>query len=351
MKAIFKHREMVTAIGVIAFIAIVAIVHPTFIEPSNLARIANSAVILALLAIGGTVVIITKNIDVSVGSILALSGVIGGLMMSNGTPIWIVILAVAALGAILGAVNGIGVTYGHVPSIVMTLATLAAYRGVSFLITGGHSVESIPTSYRRLGRVEFLGLPIMVWFVIVVLIIMSLILAKTPFGRHLYATGDNAEGAKLIGIRTDLTVILAFTISGVLSAIAALVFIAQVGSIGNQAGQGIEMRAIASAVIGGASLTGGVGTAIGAVLGAIFITTATSSLSFLGIPGSWADTVIGAILLIALFADARVRALLTARRLTERYRKHERPPANNTQLDEDDAVDDRSSVETAGATK
>ncbi|MGO1434766.1 MAG: ABC transporter permease [Canibacter sp.] len=323
MKALFKHREMITVIGIIAFVAIVTIVHPSFIAPSNLARIANSTVILALLAIGGTVVIITKNIDVSVGSTLALSGVIGGLMMSNGIPIWIVLISVVLVGAVLGAINGIGVTYGHVPSIVMTLATLAAYRGISFLITGGHSVESIPTEYRRLGRVEFLGLPLMVWFVIAILIIMSLILWKTPFGRQLYATGDNADGAKLIGIRTELTIILAFTISGMLTAIAALVFIAQVGSIGNQAGQGIEMRAIASAVIGGASLTGGVGTAVGAVLGAIFISTATSSLSFLGVPGSWADTVIGAILLIALFADARVRALLSARRLAERYRRQD----------------------------
>lgn len=317
---ILKRREVITVGGVVALLAIVAAFNPSFVEPSNLSRVLNSAVILMLLAAGVGTVIITRNIDVSVGSTLALSGIVGGLMMRDGTPIPVAILVVLLLGALLGLVNGVGVTYGHVPSIVMTLGTLGAYRGISFLITGGYSVESIPTGYRAVGRMELLGIPVLVVGAVVLLTIFAILMSKTNLGRQIYATGDNTTGARLIGVRTNGVTILAFTISGLFAAAAALVFLAQIGSISNQAGAAIEMRAIAAAVIGGIALTGGVGTVFGAVVGALFITAATSSLSFLGIPGFWADTVIGAILLVALFTDARVRTALDKRRIVERYR-------------------------------
>ncbi|MGO3147508.1 MAG: ABC transporter permease [Leucobacter sp.] len=326
MKALLKQREFITIGGVVLLIVIVGLFHSTFASPDNLARVLNSTVILALLGAGSAIVIITKNIDVSVGSTLALSGIVGAMIMRDGAPIWIAVLAVIAVGAVLGAINGIGVTYGHVPSIVMTLGTLTAYRGISFLVTGGYSIESLPSAYRQIGRIDFLGLPVLVWATIVLVAVIVWIMARTKFGRSFYATGDNSDGAYLVGISTNGFVILAFTLSGMLAGLAALVFLAQIGSIGNQAGQGIEMRAIAAAVIGGVSLTGGVGTVVGAVFGALFITTATSSLSFLGIPGSWSDTVIGAILLLALFADSRVRALVSKRRLTSRYAALEDEP-------------------------
>jgi AI-2 transport system permease protein len=319
MKAFLRQREFITIGGAVLLFVIVGIFHASFIDPSNIARVLNSTVILALLGTGSAIVILTKNIDVSVGSTLALSGIVGAMLMRDGAPIWVAVLAVILVGAVLGAINGIGVTYGHVPSIVMTLGTLAAYRGISFLVTGGYSIESLPSAYRQVGRIEFLGLPMLVWATIALIAIIAVIMARTKFGRSFYATGDNADGAYLVGISTNRFVILAYTLSGVLAALAALVFLAQVGSIGNQAGQGIEMRAIAAAVIGGVSLTGGVGTVTGAAFGALFISTATSSLSFLRIPGSWSDTVIGAILLIALFADSRVRALVSQRRLSARY--------------------------------
>lgn len=319
MKSLLQHRELITIGGVVLLVVIVGLFHSSFIEPANLVRVLNSTIILALLGVGSAIVIITRNIDVSVGSTLALTGIVGALLLRDGAPIWLAVLAVLVLGAVLGAINGIGVTYGHVPSIVMTLGTLAAYRGISFLITGGHSIESLPAAYRRIGRVEILGAPVLIWVAVVVIAALAFLMARTKFGRTFYATGDNADGAYQVGISTNAVVILAYTISGVLAATAALVFLAQVGSVSNQAGQGIEMRAIAAAVIGGVSLTGGVGTVVGAAFGAIFISAATSSLSFLGVPGSWSDTVVGAILLAALFADSRVRALVSARRLAARY--------------------------------
>lgn len=272
--------------------------------------------------------IITRNIDVSVGSMLALSGIVGGMLLREGVPVVISVLCVLLLGGVLGAVNGLGVTYGHVPAIVMTLGTLGAYRGVSFLLTGGHSVENIPLEYKSIGRMSVLGAPVLVWLAVLALVAFGLFLSRTRVGRHLYATGGNADGAHLIGVRTNGTVILAYTLSGLFAAAAALVFLAQIGSISNQAGQGVEMRAIAAAVIGGVALSGGVGTVFGAAVGAVFITAAVSSLSFFGIPGFWADTVIGTILLIALFADARVRTALDNRRVLDRYRAAPEQPVD-----------------------
>ncbi|USQ79165.1 hypothetical protein NF556_16310 [Ornithinimicrobium faecis] len=327
LRSLLRHREAVTVSGVVILVLLVMLVQPAFAAPSNLLRIANSTVILALLAAGSAVVIMTRNIDVSVGSMLALTGIVGGLMLRDGVPAVLTVVVVLALGAALGVVNGLGVTYGHVPSIVMTLGTLGAYRGLSFLITEGHSIENVPAGYKAIGRADILGVPLLVWLVIVALIGIGLFLGRTRLGRHVYATGDNRDGAHLIGVRTNGVIILAFAVSGVCAAAAALVFLAQVGSISNQAGQGIEMRAIAAAVIGGVALSGGVGTVFGAAAGAVFITAAVSSLSFLGIPGFWADTVIGAILLVALFADARVRKALDHRRVLDRYRAvHEAAP-------------------------
>lgn len=325
LSALIKGREAVVLIGLIGYILIIGLINSSFLDPSNLVRIANSALMLALLAVGSSVVIITRNIDISVGSTLALTAIVGALFLREGMPIPLVMILVMIFGALLGVLNGVGVAYLGVPSIVMTVGTLGIYRGLSFVITGGHSVENIPAEYKRLGSMSWLGVPILVWVVAIIIAIAIVLMARTVTGRHFYATGDNVRGAHLIGVRTKSIVVLAYAISGLFAGLAALIFIAQIGSVSNQAGAGIEMRAIAAAVIGGVALTGGVGSVWGATIGALFLTTITSSLTFAGIPGFWADTVIGAILLIALFTDARVRETIEKRRKAMRYRPQ--PPA------------------------
>lgn len=326
MKDLLKRREILTVSGVLLLLLFVALFDPTFVSIFNLTRTVNSAVILILLAAGVTPVIITKNIDVSVGATLALSGILGARLLVSGVNATLVIVFIAVLGTILGAINGLIVTYGHVPSIVATLGTMSVYRGVSFLITGGYSIENIPRAYSRLGSVSVGGIPILVIAAIIVVLLLAWFLGSSRWGRYLYATGGSEEGAHLIGIRTDLITIMAFAISGLFAGLAAVVFIAQVGSISNQAGVGMEMSAIAAAVIGGVALTGGVGTVIGALFGAIFITTATSAMQFMGVPGFWSSAVIGAVLLVALFADAIVRRNMEKRRIAERYRREVDPP-------------------------
>ena len=321
MKELLKRREILTISGVLLLLVVVALFDTAFISPHNLSRTANSAVILILLAAGVTPVIITKNIDVSVGATLALSGILGAKLLVAGTNMWLVILFIAVLGGVLGAINGAIVTYGHVPSIVATLGTMSVYRGVSFLITGGYSIENIPRSFSRLGSLSLAGIPALVIAAILLVILLAVFLGRTRWGRYIYATGGNEEGARLIGIRTDLMTVLAFSISGLFAGLAAVVFIAQSGSISNQAGGGMEMGAIAAAVIGGVALTGGVGTVIGSLFGGLFITAATSAMQFMGVPGFWSSAVIGAVLLIALFADAIVRRRMDQRRIAERYRR------------------------------
>lgn len=321
MKNLLKRREMITVVGVIILMIVVTAFNSAFISPYNLSRIANSATILILLAAAVAPVIITRNIDVSVGAILVLAGIMGAQMSVKGWPTLLVIVYICVLGSIFGAINGLIVTYGHVPSIVATLGTMSAYRGTSFLITEGYSIENIPRGFTNLGSAKILGAPVLVYMAVLGTIALAFFLGKARVGRHLYATGSNAEGARLIGIRTNGIVILAFTISGFFSALAAVVFIAQYGSISNQAGVGMEMSAIAAAVIGGVALTGGVGTVIGAMFGAIFITAAISAMRFMGVPGFWSEAVIGAILLTALFADAMVRRRMDAKKLAEKYRR------------------------------
>lgn len=316
---IARHREFVTLVGVVFLLIVVGLFNASFVSPSNLARVLNSAVILFLLAAGEAPVIITRNIDASIGAILVLSGVLGALALRHGVAIPLVILIVAGSAALMGVLNGVFVAYGHVPPIVATLGTLAAFRGVSFLITGGFSIEDIPQNYTRFGSAQVIGVPLLVWVGLALAALLGILMAKTQFGRHFYATGGNPVGARLIGIPVNRMVVTAYAISGLFAGLAALVFMAQFGSVSNQAGVGMELQAIAAAVVGGVSLSGGVGTIFGAIIGAFFITSARSSLSFMGIPGFWSDTAIGVILLIALFADAKVRHALDVRRLEQRY--------------------------------
>ncbi|WHU57744.1 ABC transporter permease [Trueperella pyogenes] len=319
MLNILKKRESIIITGVILLVGIVGLVNSSFVSIFNLGRIANSSAILILLAAGSVPVIVTKNIDVSVGSVLALSGIVGGLALRQGIPALTVALIVALFAGLLGLINGVIVAYGHVPSIVATLGTMAAFRGISFLITGGYSIEDIPPTFTRVAQANILSIPVLVWVTLIVAILLALWMAKSKTGRHIYATGGNVEGARLVGVSTGLIIVLSYIISGIMAGLAACVFMSQVGSISNQAGQSIEMQAIAAAVIGGVALTGGVGTVVGALFGAIFITAATSAMSFLGVPGFWSNTVVGAILLAVLFVDAFLRKSIARQRLNERY--------------------------------
>jgi AI-2 transport system permease protein len=315
---ILHRHEVILLIIIVIYTAGVTVFNPAFGSPSTLIRVLNSSVVLSLVALGSTVVMLTRNIDVSVGSTLGLSAAVCATMVTDGHSLVLVIPLVLALGILLGAINGAGVAFAKVPAIVMTLGTLGAYRGLQYMYTDGKSIEEIDARFKALAGYDILGIPMFVWLAMVIVIGAHLMLTRTRSGRWIHATGDNPIGAHLIGIPTRAVTVVAFAVAGLMAALGGIFFASQIGFVTNQTGMGIEIRAIAAGVIGGVSLLGGVGTVIGAALGAILLTLITTSLLFLGVPGFWSDAVIGAILLVALLVDARLRVAVNRKEEAER---------------------------------
>jgi AI-2 transport system permease protein len=313
MSRLLRQRELALLVVIIVFVALVGAVNPNFLAPTTLIRAVNSSVVLMVVAIGVTAVILTRNIDVSVGATLGLTAAIAATLVTTGWSMWLVIPLALGLGFVLGGINGLGVAYLRIPAIVMTLGTLGMFRGVQFLYTGGKSIEGINPDFKALAGYKLFEIPLFVFLGIALVVAVHVALTRTRAGRWFYAVGDNVAGAHLVGIPTRRVVALAFGASGLMAALGGIMFAAQIGFVTNQAGLGLEIRAIAACVIGGVSLLGGVGSVIGAGMGAVLLTLITTSLLFLRIPGFWSDAVIGTILIAVLLLDARVRSLVAKR--------------------------------------
>ncbi|WP_243522763.1 ABC transporter permease subunit [Bacillus pseudomycoides] len=315
---IFKMHETSIIILLLIYIAVVGIINPSFVQFSSLSLIMKSSLILVTLAIGQSFVLFTKNIDVSVGSIMGLSAAICGMFLTNGNSILISIIVAILLGAVIGMINGIGVTKFRVPAIIMTLGMLGIIRGTMLIYTGGKWIEDIPKSYKQMSSATILGLPITVWIIFAILLLLYIFLTKAPFGRYFYATGDNEDGARLIGIPVDKVKICAFIISGISAGVAGCIFVMNIGFVPNQTGTGIELQVIAAAVLGGIHLKGGTGSIFGAALGAIFLEAISSSLVFLKIPAFWNSAISGFLLLLIIILDSTSKKWKGIRQLEER---------------------------------
>ncbi|MEA2026382.1 MAG: hypothetical protein U9O18_06795 [Chloroflexota bacterium] len=323
MSRILRQRELALLLVIVVFALGVGLVNSNFLAPATLIRTVNSSVVLMVVAIGVTAVILTRNIDVSVGATLGLTAAVTATLVTEGWSMWLVIPFSLGLGFLLGGINGIGVAYVRIPAIVMTLGTLGAYRGIQFLYTDGKSIEGIIGSFKALASYKLFDVPMFVGLAILLVALAHLALTRTRQGRWFYAVGDNVTGAHLVGIPTRRVTALAFAISGLMAALGGIIFAAQIGFVTNQAGLGLEIRAIAACVIGGVSLLGGIGSVVGAGMGAVLLTMITTSLLFLRIPGFWSDAVIGSILIAVLLMDARVRSLVTKRSQELRARQEE----------------------------
>ncbi|TKI15671.1 sugar ABC transporter permease, partial [Bacillus cereus] len=273
MKRMLKMHETSIILLLLIYIAIVGMINPSFIQFNSLSLLMKSSVILVVLAIGQSFVLFTKNIDVSVGSSMGLSAAVCGMMLTNGYSAFLSIFVAIILGAIIGFVNGIGVAKFRVPAIIMTLGMLGIIRGTMLIFTGGKWIEDIPNDFKQLPSIIILGLPITVWFVLIILLLLYFFLRKVPLGRYFYAVGDNEDGARLIGIPVNKVKIYAFMISGISAAIAGCIFVMNIGFVPNQTGTGLELQVIAAAVLGGIHLKGGTGSLFGAALVALFLET------------------------------------------------------------------------------
>jgi len=293
--------------------------NPAYLSLQTLGMIFASSQILILLALGAGLVMLTRNIDVSVGSIVGLCAIAVGVALNNGYGLPVAILFALAIGALAGAFNGLLVVGLRIPAIVATLGTLGLWRGVMLLWTGGKWIEGLPVSLKALSEPVALGISPLGMVVLAIAGLGAWILSRTAFGRDFYAVGDNLAAARQLGVAVNRTRMAAFTLNGVLAACAGIVFAAQIGFVPNQTGSGLEMKAIAACVLGGISLLGGTGTLIGALLGAFFLTQIDTVLVLFRLPAWWNDFIAGLVLLGVLVLDGRLRQALARHQRALKY--------------------------------
>ena len=274
--------------------------------------------ILVLLAVGQAVVIITRNVDLSVGSVLGFTAYLTGRLFIDhpGIPIPLVVLAGLLAGAALGLVNGVLIGFGRVPALVITLGTLYIYRGVVLTWAGSNRINAsdMPNSFGELGTATVLSIPVLFLVALVVLIAVGYYLQTARGGRQLYAIGSDPDAAVLYGLPVRRRIISAFVLSGALAGLTGVVFAARYGSVSSSAGTGIELQAVAAVVIGGVAIFGGSGTVWGAAIGAVLLVTINRALPTVGIPDFWQQALVGALILGSIVLD-RVLANRRARRL------------------------------------
>ena len=297
MKTLLKNRELSAFFAIVALFVVLVALNPAYFSLQTLAMIFASSQILCLLALGATLVMLTRNIDVSVGSTVGLCAIAVGVALNNGYGLATAIAFALAIGALAGAFNGLLVVGLRIPAIVATLGTLGLYRGVMLLWTGGKWIEGLPDSLKSLSEPAFIG----------------------AFGRDFYAVGDNLAAARQLGVAVNRTRMLAFILNGMLAACAGIVFAAQIGFVPNQTGSGLEMKAIAACVLGGISLLGGTGTLLGAFLGAFFLTQIDTVLVLFRLPAWWNDFIAGLVLLGVLVLDGRLRQALARHQRALKY--------------------------------
>ena len=319
MKTLLKNRELSAFLAIVVLFAGLVALNPAYFSLQTLAMIFASAQILCLLALGATLVILTRNIDVSVGSTVGLSAIATGVALNSGYGLMTAIAFALAIGALAGAFNGLLVVGLRIPAIVATLGTLGLYRGVMLLWTGGKWIEGLPNSLKALSEPAFIGISPLGWLVLALLLAGGWILSRTAFGRDFYAVGDNLAAARQLGVAVNRTRMLAFTLNGMLAACAGIVFAAQIGFVPNQTGSGLEMKAIAACVLGGISLLGGTGTLLGAFLGAFFLTQIDTVLVLFRLPAWWNDFIAGLVLLGVLVLDGRMRQALARHQRALKY--------------------------------
>ncbi|HZC58744.1 MAG TPA: ABC transporter permease [Chthoniobacterales bacterium] len=295
-----------------------------FFNARTIVQIAKDTSFFAIMAVGMTVVIITGGIDLSIGSIYALASVCGALILSpygpsgGGMATALGVATTIGVGALLGFLNGSMITAFKVHPFIITLGTMAIFRGIAFVQTNGQSIGGFPDGFRNFIRWEWLGLSLVPLIVMVIVTIVGgIFLATTAIGRKVYAVGGNEIASRYSGIRVGRVKLLAYTLTGLAAGIAAVLSLGYYGAGSSGDGQGYELNVIAAAVVGGASLIGGKGTALGALLGAVILQMISNGLVILNIPQNYSQIVIGLVVIAAVLLD-QVNAAIAKRRLLAR---------------------------------
>ncbi len=298
---VFRDNGALTAL--IALVAVMSLMSPDFLNTGNLLNVGGQAAVTAVLAFGVTFVIVSAGIDLSVGSVAALSAmVLAWTATTQGLPVWLAVLFALGTGLACGLVNGLMVAYGRLPSFIATLAMLSVARGLALVVSQGSPI-AFPDPVSTLGRTLGGWLPVPVLVMAGMAVVAAVVLNLTYSGRSMYAIGGNEEAARLSGIRVPRQKLVIYGLSGTFAAVAGIVLASRLASAQPQAAAGYELDAIAACVIGGASLSGGVGRASGTLIGALILAVLRNGLNLLSVSAFWQQVVIGAVIALAALVD------------------------------------------------
>ncbi|MDQ3255163.1 MAG: ABC transporter permease [Acidobacteriota bacterium] len=305
-------RELSAALAFIVLLLAVGVVAPSFFSIANLRDLALNNAPVLLIATGMTLVILVGEIDISVGSHFAVCSVVAGLLAKSGVPIALLLPCLLLVGAAMGAVNGVLVGWLRLPSIIVTLAMLVAWRDALRWTTQGAWVQDLPANFQWFGLGQSLGQLLIVAIALAVLIGLSWMLRNLGAGRAVYAVGSDAEAARLAGIEPPRVVFGVFVLMGALVGLAALLNAVRFSAVPGNAGIGLELKAVAAVVVGGTAITGGRGTLVGTLIGTALLGTIGTALTFAGINPFWEKAIQGAIILAALVSDVALDRLRIA---------------------------------------
>lgn len=299
---LFKYKSIV---ALIILCAVISIVSPRFLGIANLRNLFTQISVNGVISLGMTFVILTGGIDLSVGSVVAISGAVAAATIQSTGSIILGILAALFTGIFVGFINGLVVARGKIQAFVATLATQTVFRGVTYVFTGGNPISGLSDDFIKITNSRILGIPVPVIMTIIVFVICAYILTQTRYGRYVYAVGGNEDSARLSGISVNNIKIWVYIISGITAAIAGIIVTSRIGSAAPTPGNGYELDAIAAIVIGGTNLVGGEGTIVGTIIGVLIIGVLSNGLNLMDVSAFYQTIVKGLVILLAVLIDKK----------------------------------------------
>lgn len=280
-----------------------SLLNENFLSINNVLNIIVQSSIIAIIAVGQTMVILTSGIDLSVGSIVGAVGIGIGLLMVAGVSIPVAVVIGVIMGAAFGLINGVIISYGRVPAFITTLGMMGIARGFGLALNEGKPVAGLPMAFEKIASASIWGIPSFVFYTLIIFVIMFVVLERTKFGRHIYAIGGNRDAARLSGVKVKVVETIVYLFSGLFAGLGAVLLAARLNYATPVAGNGYELDTIAAVVIGGTALSGGQGRIIGTLLGALMLGILRNGLTIVNVSSFFQQIIIGSVIIIAVFAD------------------------------------------------
>lgn len=299
---VLKYKSL---IGLLILCMVISFITPRFLSIANIKNVFTQVSVNAVIALGMSFVILTGGIDLSVGSILAVSGAAAASIIKSSGNVFLAIVVAIAIGCLIGLINGVLISKGRIQAFIVTLATMTIFRGVTYVFTNGTPISGLGQSFSGIGNKMILGLPIPVIFLVIVFGLAFYILSQTRYGRYVYALGGNEDSARLSGINTDKIKTLVYVISGAAAALSGIIVTSRIGSASPNAGVGFELDAIAAVVVGGTSLSGGEGSVVGTIIGALIIGVLNNGLNLINVSPFYQAIVKGLVILLAVMVKKK----------------------------------------------